>query len=82
MPHLATAGVTSAWHRRRGSDAPCGGAVTGSTPEPRVPVPQSTHRSTVRLFIDVDDSLDGRFHSLQRLCQSHRPYREVVVVLA
>ena len=50
------------------------------------PVPdtacQSTHRRQVRLVIRVDEGLGGRLHPLQRLCQTHWPYREVVVMLA
>ena len=47
------------------------------------PVPdtacQSSHRK-VRLVLRVDHGLGCRLHPLQRLCQTHRPYREVVVM--
>ena len=50
------------------------------------PVPdtecQSTHRHQLRLVISVCDGHGCRLHPLQRLCQTHRPYGEVVVLLA
>ena len=50
------------------------------------PVPdtarQSPHRSQMRLVIRVADGLGCRLHPLQRLRQTHRPYREIVVMLA
>ena len=43
---------------------------------------QSAHRRKVRLVIRVDEGLGCRLHPLQCLRQTHRPYREVVVMLA
>jgi hypothetical protein len=37
--------------------------------------------SSLRLVIRVDQGPGCRLHPLQRLCQTHRPYREVVVML-